>query len=152
MNRWGKVSPVRLEGAVLRSWKGASGYLTVYLCFDGKRTAINVHRVVAMAFHGTREGLDVNHIDGDKINNRPENLEWCTRSENMRHALATGLMAAVRAVIATPKEGGETLSFASSKDAAIALGGVGKWGNIKSALCGQIPSAYGYRWAYDSQA
>jgi len=52
-----------------------------------------VHRLVAMAYLGTpKEGLEVNHKDGDKHNNKPENLEWVTKSENMLHAARNGLL------------------------------------------------------------
>jgi len=48
---------------------------------------IFVHRCVALAFcKGYEEGLHVNHKDGRKRNNRPENLEWVTNAENVRHA------------------------------------------------------------------
>ena len=51
-----------------------------------------IHRLVAEAFHpGDHDGLDVNHIDGRKCNNRADNLEWCTRSHNIRHAYRHGL-------------------------------------------------------------
>lgn len=51
---------------------------------QGKRHL--VHRLVAKAFvPGYVEGLDVNHKDGDRANNVPTNLEWCTRSENIAH-------------------------------------------------------------------
>ncbi len=64
------------------------GYLRVYL--DGKK--YYVHRLVATAFFDCDPtGLDVNHKDGDKLNNAVWNLEWCTRKENIRHALRTGL-------------------------------------------------------------
>lgn len=44
------------------------------------------------AFIGDRPlNYEINHIDGDKTNNRAENLEYCTKSENMQHSLKTGL-------------------------------------------------------------
>jgi hypothetical protein len=50
-----------------------------------------VHRLVMEAFAGPGPGKDVNHIDGDKTNNRLSNLEYCDRLHNVRHAIATGL-------------------------------------------------------------
>lgn len=52
-----------------------------------------VHRIVARMFlpEGYKKGLVVNHIDGNKKNNYYKNLEWCTRSENLKHAYDTGL-------------------------------------------------------------
>lgn len=53
------------------------------------------HRLIAMAFHKCPDDafdkFDVNHIDGDKHNNKADNIEWCTRSENCFHALKAGL-------------------------------------------------------------
>lgn len=60
------------------------------------RKSARVHRLVAMAFVPNPEGhTEVNHIDGDKGNNHCDNLEWCSRLENMRHAFANGLCKAV---------------------------------------------------------
>lgn len=51
-----------------------------------------VHRLVAIEFvAGYKLGLDVNHIDGDKMNAHCSNLEWVTRRENILHAYRTGL-------------------------------------------------------------
>lgn len=56
-----------------------------------------IHRLLALTFlpepHLPTEELDVNHIDGNKLNNAIDNLEWATRSENCLHAYKTGLRA-----------------------------------------------------------
>lgn len=60
-----------------------SGYLSVNLSLKGKATRKSVHRLVARAFHGEpEEGQVVCHNDGDKTNNRAENLRFDTVSEN----------------------------------------------------------------------
>lgn len=65
------------------------GYHTVEIGEDKRYT---VHRLVAAAFIGPRpSGLQINHKNGIKADNRLENLEYCTQSENMKHAFATGL-------------------------------------------------------------
>ena len=70
----------------------ANGYMQVGLSIDGKTATRYVHGLVAEAFLGLRPtGYDVNHIDGDKANNAVLNLEYCTRSENHRHAFRIGI-------------------------------------------------------------
>jgi len=55
---------------------------------------MRLHRVVARAFvEGYKEELVVNHLDGNKANNRADNLEWCTQKENEAHAVLHGLKA-----------------------------------------------------------
>ncbi len=66
------------------------GYLTVKL---GGRKVFGVHQLVAMAWIGERpKDAVVNHINGVKTDNRPENLEWTTNRENVLHAYRTGLL------------------------------------------------------------
>ena len=69
-----------------------NGYVQVGLSDGGKIHNLGVHRFVAEAFVENPEGKpQVNHIDGDKTNNNAANLEWCTASENQRHAVLMGL-------------------------------------------------------------
>lgn len=65
----------------------ASGYLRVSLSFKGATKQVQIHRAVAQAFIENRDGKpEVNHKDGDKTNNNVSNLEWVTRSENVKHS------------------------------------------------------------------
>jgi len=69
-----------------------AGYFRVELWHDGFGRKRLIHRLVAAAFVPNPEGKpQVNHKDGDKLNNRAENLEWVTQSENQIHAYKTGL-------------------------------------------------------------
>ena len=70
-----------------------NGYLVVSTLQNGKRPKVFVHRLIAMCFvHGYKPNLTVNHINGIKTDNRPENLEWVSLSENSEHAWNTGLV------------------------------------------------------------
>jgi len=78
----------RIHGQILRLARHRSGYLQVCLCRDGKRSYKYVHRLVAIAFLGDHPGYEINHRNGDKTDNRVENLEWVTAAQNTRHAIA----------------------------------------------------------------
>ena len=73
------------------------GYLRIALWLGNKKRTFNVHRIVLSAFVGPcQDGMQTNHIDGDKTNNRIDNLEYVTPSENRRHAFRTGLQTPMR--------------------------------------------------------
>jgi hypothetical protein len=70
----------------------SSGYRTVKLYKDGIKKTQKVHRLVIISFKDNPTNLpEVNHIDGIKVNNTVENLEWCSRLQNMQHATKSGL-------------------------------------------------------------
>lgn len=72
---------------ILKPKKKKNGYLFVCLYKNRKAKYLHIHRLVAICFcEGYFEGADVNHKDGNKENNIAINLEWCTRSYNIRHS------------------------------------------------------------------
>lgn len=80
------------KGVIKTLKEDKDGYYKVWLSKSSKKKPFFVHRLVAKAFIDNVEELPVvNHIDGDKKNNVPENLEWCTRSDNDKHAFKLGL-------------------------------------------------------------
>lgn len=79
-------------GQFLRADIGTQGYRRVTLVKDGKTKRFLLHRLVAAAWVPNPDNKPfVNHKDGVKYNNAPDNIEWCTQGENERHAWATGL-------------------------------------------------------------
>jgi hypothetical protein len=78
--------------AILKPALDKSGYLRTVLKGDnGVSKTIKVHRIVLNTFTPTEDVLEVNHINGVKNDNRIENLEWCTRSENIQHCIDNNL-------------------------------------------------------------
>jgi len=76
------------KGRQLSIWKDSEGYLAVKM----NNECVKIHAIVAEHFIGKRpDGFVVNHKDGNKLNNRPDNLEYCTISENIKHAIRYGL-------------------------------------------------------------
>jgi hypothetical protein len=84
-----RVLPTR----VMRPFVLNSGYPAVQIKRGSKRKNLLVHRMLAEAFIPNPSGKPcINHIDGNKANFDLSNLEWVTHQENIRHAIATGLM------------------------------------------------------------
>ena len=84
----------KIEAILLKPNITKSGYEVVALNKDGKRVRnARVNRLVAETFLpiDSKRG-EVNHINGIKVDNRLTNLEYCSRSENMKHAFETGLI------------------------------------------------------------
>lgn len=81
----------RKSGRIMKTNVGRGGYEQVCLRKDKQQYTKRVHRLVADTFYGRHDDLEVNHIDGDKLNNRVDNLEFCDRSTNTLHAFEHGL-------------------------------------------------------------
>jgi hypothetical protein len=105
---WGKVENIDFDAFVSKNGEVVSfgkskgklrslqlsvhGYLRVTFLVNKVQSVFAVHRLVALAFIPNPENkLCVNHINGVKTDNRVENLEWCSYSENQKHAFAIGL-------------------------------------------------------------
>jgi len=83
INNYGTVYNNHLKE--LRKEKTKGGYLRVTLYKNGKPKHFLIHRLVAQAFIPNPKNLpEVNHIDNNPVNNRVENLAWCTAKENSR--------------------------------------------------------------------
>lgn len=81
-HRYEKLKHISLDGC---------GYSIVSLSKDGKVKKKRVHRLVAEAFIPNPNNLpEVNHIDTIRTNSRVDNLEWCTRRENIDHSIRLG--------------------------------------------------------------
>ena len=110
-------------GQVLRLRKVSHGYRKVTLFYKGQQKHCYVHNLVATAFvEGWREGLEVNHKNGVKTDNRAENLEWVTSSENHRHARDV-LLLEVKPVALLDERGHLQRLFNSSNACDRAMGG-----------------------------
>lgn len=79
----------KLKGSIDRD-----GYRTYKISLDGRRKHLKAHRLMLNAWKGV-SNLCVNHIDGNKLNNHLENIEWVTVKENNIHAIKNGLRSGV---------------------------------------------------------
>lgn len=82
-----RAKPYLRPGIIRKTELSGAGYLQVKLCKDGKLHTRSIHNLLAKTFiHQPAGKTQVNHKDGNKLNNDLKNLEWCTQSENMLHS------------------------------------------------------------------
>lgn len=134
----------------------SEGYEYIRLFKQNKQLYTSVHRIVAETFIPNPENKEqVNHIDGNKKNNKVENLEWCTQTENIRHAMRTGLLNIIgsnngssRKVQQLDSNGKILKQFDTIIEAGRYLGVKCQPTGIISVCKGRKKTAYGYKWAY----
>lgn len=109
---------------IMSTWLDKYGYKRICLyCNDGKRRKILVHRLIALAFIPNPENKpQINHKDGNKLNNNISNLEWCTNQENIQHGFDNDLFSRKIKVKQYSSNNDYIQEFNSLKDAGIAIG------------------------------
>ena len=158
---------IRSDGVVFSTFGGVvkalkpgrvkTGYFTVSLCKHGNSKTHRVHRLVAKAFIDNHEGKpQVNHKNGNRLDNRVENLEWVTCSENCKHAyiklkrlnpMKGKLNHHSSKEVIQMKDGREVTRFASTNEA-----GRSGFSQQCVAMCcrGDIHTHKGFNWRYVS--
>lgn len=122
-SRFGKI---KQTGRVLKSAIDSKGYQRVALSKDRKLSTFKVHRLVAQAFLNNPSNLaEVNHIAGNKTDNKVESLEWISHRDNCIHSFANGLQ------IGMKKESNPNSKLTIEK--------------VKSARLEYIPYVVGYK-------
>lgn len=136
---------------VLKTYINKKGYKQVCVSLGNqyKKLVIKPHMAVAFMFvSGYKEGLQVNHKDGDKLNCCTDNLEWVTPQQNMRHAFDNGLASPMnKQPVDMIKDGKVIKNFESIADAQRYLNKPENHGNIRRAI-ETNGTAYGYKWRF----
>ena len=154
ISNFGEIKGVK-TGKMRRKTINHEGYYQVSISLGSRsiKPTIKIHIAVADTFIGNIEGLVVNHIDGNKLNNNVKNLEFCTSLENYNHAIRTGLLVLKRKkVIQLNKDLSLIINtFNSSKEAIRLFNGEKYAETISCALSKSKKShyAYGYMWYYE---
>lgn len=148
----GEIKNVK-TGLIRKKNINHEGYYFVSISLGSRqdKPTIKNHKAVAESFIINPNNYPVvNHKDGNKLNNNVENLEWCTYSENSKHAFEFGLTKITwnRKINQLDKNTGEIINtFNSIKEAFCNLGK--KYtGTIGDCLRGRSNTAYGYKWEY----
>lgn len=141
------------KGVIKTLKEDKDGYFKVWLSKESKKKPFFVHRLVAEAFIVNAEKLPiVNHMDGNKKNNHVDNLEWCTRSHNDKHAFEHGLRKATdggtsKRVAKIDPDTNEILAIYESMSAAARVNDITVQ-SISYCANGKQEIAKGFKWAF----
>lgn len=152
-NRDGQIRNEK-SGRIMKPYRQKTGYVFVCLQHNGKSYTKTVHRLVWEAFNGPiPEGMDVNHINEDKTDNRLENLNLMTRKENInwgtcierrRQKQRNNIRSKV--ILQYGLDGELVQEWPSEKEIERILGY--NQGNISRCCSGVIKTSYNYIWRY----
>lgn len=141
-----------IKGKILKTRIDKHGYERIDLKINGKSKLWLVHRIVAMAFIEKKKGCNyIDHIDGNRSNNLPSNLRWCTISENNTYpiAIANRRKAACDLEIKVAQYTKDMVLINSFSGANEAKRQTGIWnGHITECCQGKRKTAGGYIWKY----
>ena len=146
---------------IMKPKLSTSGYYSVMLYKDGTHKTFYVHRLAALSFIPNPDNKpQVNHKDGNKLNNTLENLEWVTISENQKHAISHGLRTPSpmigkfgklnhnsKPILQCDTEGNVIRKWDSISDAARYYGC--SQNSISNVLVGNRKKCKGFVWKYD---
>jgi len=144
----GSVYSKHFKRLINRRVAGSHGYIAILL--DGEQHLM--HRLIAQTFIPNPENKrEVNHIDGNKLNNDVSNLEWVTSSENQKHAFRIGLKnnhhprpSRRKRVVAIKDD--KQVVYDSIRTASQSMGLLHT--SIQNCLAGASKTAGGYSWHY----
>lgn len=137
-----KTGKIYKNNLLVGTWISKQGYENINIRLNGEFKIKQVHRLVAETFIENPYNKEfVNHLDGVKSNNVVNNLEWCTREENIKHAYDIGLFNNNKEIICL-----ETKETFRSIGAASKHLGCSKSG-ISFVLCGKYKQCNGYTFA-----
>lgn len=122
---YSKIGNLRYKNPhpIMMKYDSSGGYARVMLSKDKVFKRFLVHRLVAEAFiPNPLNKPEVNHIDGNKLNNCVDNLEWVTCKENKRHAIKNGLWQGKGKSVVQYKNGIEIARYKSVREASLQTG------------------------------
>ena len=144
ISNYGNIKNLKTN-RILKSHLNNNGYLEIQLCSNCKKKTFLVHRLVGLTFiENIYKKPYINHIDGNKTNNRVDNLEWCTAKENDIHARSTHLKVQNKPIIASSQD--ETYIFESISECARFLNT--NTGSIVRVLKGKRNQHKGFNFTY----
>ena len=136
------------KGIPIKPCKHKSGYATVTLRNSGIQKIAKIHQLVMNTFNPKKnnEKLEINHIDGNTMNNKLDNLEWCTHKENLQHASKNNLLSIYKPINQYDLEGNFIKTWHSMKEAREFYGyGIN---SLRNACKSKSGIHKGYIWRY----